>query len=130
MSRPLLSPTPDLPLCNLCCGSIKVMKLDDGFAGIQNGIYTDKEGKSGSALLRLTSVDGFHFEYVEREQPFFGPNRMGGGWMRSHVYACDFRPVPAANAWYLYFNARNDWSWTRGRERIGCLTARMRPQDM
>jgi len=130
ISKPLLSPNPDLPFCNLCCGSMKVMKLDDGFAGIQNGIYTDKDGKSGSALLRLISLDGFHFDYVDRERLFFGPNRLGRGWMRSHVYACDFRPVPSANAWYLYFNARNDWSWIRGRECIGCLTARMQPQDM
>lgn len=128
MPEPLLSPGSDLPFCNLCCGSIKVAKLDDGFVGIQNGIYTDKKGKSGSALLRLTSVDGIHFAYVDGGRPFFGPNEQGGGWMRSHVYACDFRPVPAANAWYLYFNARNDWFWVRGRERIGCLTARMGPQ--
>ncbi|MGB9666125.1 MAG: glycosyl hydrolase family 43 [Candidatus Cryosericum sp.] len=130
LPEPILSPDPNAPTCNLCCGSIKVMKLEDGFAGVQNGIYVGRNGKSGSALLRLTSRDGFHFDYVDRQHPFFGPNEVGGGWMRSHVYACDFRPVPAMNAWYLYFNARNDWSWTRGRERIGCLTVRMRPQDM
>lgn len=130
LPEPLLSPHADLPFCNLCCGSIKVMKLDDGFVGVQNGIYVDKDGRSGSALLRLTSADGIHFVHVDREHPLFAPNEQGGGWMRSHIYACDFRPVPAMSAWYLFFNARNDWIWTRGRERIGCLTARMQPQDI
>jgi hypothetical protein len=127
--EPLLAPRPDLPFCNLCCGSIKVVQLEDGFVGIQNGIYIDERGRSGSALLRLTSTDGSHFAYVDRERPFFGPNDSGGGWMHSHIYACDFKPIPAMDAWYLYFNARNDWIWSRGRERIGCLTARLQPQD-
>lgn len=28
---------------------------------------------------------------------------------------------PAEARFYLYFNARDDWPWTKGRERVGLL---------
>jgi len=42
--------------------------------------------------------------------------------MRSHVYACDF--VISGNEARLYFNARNDWHWSKGKEKIGVLIGR------
>jgi hypothetical protein len=41
--------------------------------------------------------------------------------MRSHVYAVDL--CRAGDTLHLYFNARDDWHWTRGREAIGLVTA-------
>jgi hypothetical protein len=40
--------------------------------------------------------------------------------MKSHVYAFDAKPVDKEQ-WFLYFNARNDWHWSKGREHIGLL---------
>ena len=34
-------------------------------------------------------------------------------------YALDVRYRPADGQFCLYFNARDGWHWTRGRERIG-----------
>jgi hypothetical protein len=35
---PVLSPDPDDSRCNLGAGAMKVLRLADGFAGLQNGI--------------------------------------------------------------------------------------------
>jgi hypothetical protein len=40
--------------------------------------------------------------------------------MKSHVYAFDTKPVDKER-WFLYFNARSDWHWSKGREHIGLL---------
>lgn len=37
------------------------------------------------------------------------------------MQALDVRPHPAEACFYLYFNARDDWPWTKGRERLGLL---------
>ena len=112
--HPLISHNPEDEWCNLCAGSIKVLHLEDGFIGLQNGIYLDK-GRSGSAILLLSSADGIHFKRAQNE-PIIRPT---SGWKRSHVYACDARYVKALDRFHLYFNARDNWHWTRGREVIG-----------
>jgi hypothetical protein len=118
--QPILSPSADDPRCNLGAGSIKVIRLADGFVGLQNGIYRDAAtGRSGSAISVLKSADGIEWEYAHRE-PILAPT---DGWRRSFVYACDARPRPDGT-WLLYFNARDDWHWTRGREAIGRAVGR------
>ena len=39
--QPILSPDPELPGRNMGCGSIKVFALDDGWIGLQNGIFLE-----------------------------------------------------------------------------------------
>lgn len=113
--RPILSPRADDPRCNLGAGSIKVIRLGDGFAGLQNGIYRDPgSGASGSAISVLTSADGIEWTYAHTA-PILAP---AAGWRRSFIYACDARPRPDGT-WVLYFNARDGWHWTSGREAIG-----------
>ena len=113
--RPILSPRPDDPRCNLGAGSIKVIRLADGFVGLQNGIYRDRAtGHTGSAISVLKSADGIAWEYGH-SAPILAPT---DGWRRSFIYACDARPRPDGT-WVLYFNARDGWHWTRGREAIG-----------
>jgi hypothetical protein len=115
--RPLLSPDPDDPFANLGAGSLKVLAVEDGFVGFQNGIYWDaRAGHSGSAVRLLSSRDGLGF--APAGEPFLRP---GSGWMRSHVYAVDVRRV--GDALHLYFNARSGWHWLTGREAIGRATA-------
>lgn len=111
---PILSPDPALPFCNLGAGAVKVLSTPSGgLLGFQNGIYEDS-GVSGSAILLLTSADGIKWD--RSAEPVLKP---GKGWMRSHVYALDVKR--RGNDWFLYFNARDEWHWTRGKEKIGLL---------
>jgi hypothetical protein len=112
LSDPILSPSPHDPFANLGAGALKVLRARDGYLGLQNGIYRDAAGRTRSAVRMLTSTDGLRF--TVRAAPFLVP---GDGWKRSHVYAVDARDVDGVMR--LYFNARDDWRWTRGREAIG-----------
>ena len=115
--QPILSPRDDDPAANLGAGSMKVLAVDDGFVGFQNGISWDSAARrSGSAVRLLGSTDGLAFRPLG--EPFLRP---APGWMRSHVYAVDVRRV--GGELVLYFNARNAWHWLVGREAIGRATA-------
>jgi len=114
---PILSPDSADPFANLGAGALKVLRAVDGFLGLQNGIYRDDAGRTRSAVRMLTSTDGLRF--TVRSAPFLVP---GAGWKRSHVYAVDAHHVDGAT--YLYFNARDDWHWTRGHEAIGLVVGR------
>lgn len=117
-TRPVIEPDAGNPWCNLGAGAIKVFRCDDGFVGFQNGIYRDAAtGVSGSAILLLESEDGARWRLLA-DKPLLVP---AGGWMRSHVYALDVARDPASGRLFCYFNARDDWHWTRGREHIGLL---------
>lgn len=115
-SEPILTREDGGKWTNLGCGSIKVKPLENGYIALQNGIYTDDEtGHTGSAVLELESTDGIKFSYTKKE-PILKPT---SGWMGSHVYAVDFKPDPSNGQWFLYFNARNTWHWSQGKEHIG-----------
>ncbi len=113
--RPVLSPHPDDLRCNLGAGAIKVLRLDDGFVGLHNGIALDATGASRSAISVRTSTDGMTWHYAHAE-PIVAPTM---GWRARFVYACDVRRDPAAGRWYIYFNARDQTAMTVGREAIG-----------
>ena len=57
LPEPLLSPGPGTPDANLSRGSLRVLRLEDGWAGFENGISFES-GRSSSALLLLRSADG------------------------------------------------------------------------
>lgn len=117
--EPLIAPDTRDRWRNLGAGSIKVLKVADGFAGFLNGIYFDSAIRhSGSAISVLKSGDGLSWEYLAGETI----KKPGEGWQRSHVYACDVKFVQETGTWHLYYNARDDWHWTDGTERIGLLT--------
>lgn len=115
---PLISPDEDNPYLNLCSGCIKVYKLCDGYIGIQNGIY-EKDGKSHSAILLMTSADGLEFKF---EKILVEPGVVNGkNWMKQFVYASHL--VRHENTLRLYFNARNVANPMLGRECIGFAEA-------
>lgn len=119
--KPLITVNSGDPWCNLSCGSIKVLQCGDGFVGFENGIYWDElKQQSGSAIIVLQSADGLKWDRLIRE-PVLKPST---GWRRSHIYACDVRYSPTRGQWYLYYNARNDWAVSKGRESIGLLVSR------
>ncbi|HAE21622.1 MAG TPA: glycosyl hydrolase family 43 [Spirochaetaceae bacterium] len=117
---PCIDPDAQPELAPLGAGSIKVLKLDDGWLGLQNTIYKDASGRSRSAIFILRSADGVSWRRA-RKEALLAPTT---GWMSSHVYACDCRFREADGLWYLYFNARDGWKITEGRERIGRITGR------
>ncbi len=112
--KPLISPDKNDPYLNLCSGCLKVYKLSDGYIGIQNGIY-EKDGKSHSAIILLTSADGLNFEF---NKILVEPAVIDGNdWMKQFVYASHL--VRYGNTLRLYFNARNVANPVLGRECIG-----------
>ncbi len=118
--KPIISPDKTDPYLNLCSGCLKVYKLKDGYIGIQNGIY-EKDGKSHSAIILLTSQDGlnFSFEKVLVEPSDDDNNR----WMKQFVYASHL--VKCGNTLRLYFNARDTSNMIKGRECIGYAQAEL-----
>lgn len=116
--KPLISPDINDPYLNLCSGCLKVYKLSDGYIGIQNGIY-EKDGKSHSAIILLTSADGLNFEF---NKILVEPAVIDGNdWMKQFVYASHL--VRYGNTLRLYFNARNVANPVLGRECIGYAEA-------
>ena len=116
---PVIDPADDTLPGVLGAGSVKVLRVDDGFVALQNKIYRDSAGTSRSALFLLKSKDGTRWESA-RPAPLLAPDT---GWRKSHVYACDARRREADSKWYLYYNARDGWSKAQGREHIGRLVA-------
>ena len=113
-TEPMITPEVSDPHCNLAAGAMKVVEHNGQYLGFQNGIYVDERSVSGSAILLLKSADGI--TWSRPTEPILKPT---SGWMRSHVYALDVKR--RSKTWYLYFNARDDWHWTRGKEKIGLL---------
>ena len=116
---PILSPDRDDPFLNLCSGCLKVYRIGDCFIGIQNGIF-EKDGKSASAILLLSSDDGLRFRF---EKTLVEP-RFDGSWMSQFVYASHL--VRFGDVLRLYFNARNTANPLLGRECIGFAEAKIK----
>ena len=118
---PILSPEPADPYLNLCSGCLKVYSLQDGYIGVQNGIY-EKDGKSHSAILLLSSVDGLRFRF---EKVLIAPSgQPQNRWMGQYVYSSHL--VRCGDTLRLYFNARDKADALRGRECIGFAYAEIR----
>lgn len=122
---PIISPDKADPYLNLCSGCIKVYKLKDGFVGFQNGIY-EENGKSKSAIIMLSSLDGKAFKF---EKMILQPKSDNGkNWMSQFVYASHL--VRYENKLRLYFNARDTANLLQGRECIGFCEAEIPKIDV
>lgn len=116
--KPIISPDKNNPYLNLCSGCLKVYKLADGYIGIQNGLY-ERNGKSHSVIILLTSADGLSFEF---KKVLVEPCVVNGkDWMKQFVYASHL--VKHGNKLRLYFNARDTSDMLKGRECIGFAEA-------
>ena len=115
--RPMISPCGDDPYLNRGAGAIKVIFDEERglFYGFNNGIYRDLDGRTGSAILLLSSEDGLAWERVYPE-PIVSPG--GDGWKKALVYQLDVKRV--GDEMWLYYNARSGWRF--GVERIGLAT--------
>ncbi len=113
---PLISPSSLIP------GATSAPALSRWYGGrrvrrFENGIYwNDATAHSGSAILVLTSKDGFKWKEAAAE-PRSG--RKAAVEKKSHVYALDARAIDE-RTWHLYYNARDDWHWSRGASASGC----------
>ncbi len=120
-ATPIMSPGKDNPVFNEGCGCIKVYSLSDCLIGLINGIYTDGEGNSHSAVMLFRSEDGENFSYVKH---LVEPQSIGeDDWMAQYVYASNLA-FYEGNA-YVYFNARNVADMLKGREHIGVSIAKL-----
>lgn len=116
--KPIIKPDKNNPYLNLCSGCLKVYKMSDGYIGIQNGIY-EKDGKSHSAILMLTSSDGLNFDF---NKVLVEPGMYDGAdWMKQFVYASHL--VRYKDEIRLYFNGRDTSDMLKGRECIGFIRA-------
>lgn len=117
--QPILSPASNDPRGNLGAGALRVLRLDDGFVGLQNGIALDPVTRaSRSAISVRCSADGREWRYAH-DEPIVAPS---SGWRARFVYACDVRRAPTGR-WYLYFNGRDRAPMLAGREAIGFVVA-------
>jgi hypothetical protein len=113
---PLLSPDPGDARCNLGAGAMKVLRLADGWVGLQNGIAIDERtGRSRSSISVRRSDEGLVWRWAHPD-PIVAPDT---GWRARYVYACDVRCDHSAGRWYLYFNGRDHAPMRVGREAIG-----------
>ena len=114
-AAPLLSPDPTDARCNLGAGAMKVLRLANGWVGLQNGIAIDDAGRSRSAISVRRSDDGLAWRWAH-PRPIVAPDT---GWRARYVYACDVRRDGAGDRWLLYFNGRDRAPMRVGREAIG-----------
>ena len=119
--EPVIDPGKDEMPGVLGAGTIKTLPMSDGYIGLQNKIYRDPKGRSRSAIFLLRSEDGLAWTPA-RNEPLIAP---GSGWTASHVYSCDCRLHVSEGLWHLYFNARDGWRISEGRERIGRIVGRL-----
>jgi len=115
--EPILAPDPHHPYRNRGAGALKVYWEDGLFVGLNNGIYRDAAGRSRSAILLLSSRDGFAWE-AARPEPIVAPE--ADGWKRALVYQLDV--VRRPGEYRLYYNARD--GWRRGKEHIGVAVSK------
>lgn len=120
--EPIIAPSPDDPYRNQNSGSLKLLdeRPKGEWVALNNGIYTDSEGKSRSAIRVLRSADGLSWTDV-CPGPIIMPE--GDGWKSAFVYAFD--TVRVGGTLRLYYNARDGWAV--GTERIGLATAEVPP---
>lgn len=118
--KPIISPDKTDPYLNLCSGCLKVYRMSDGYIGIQNGLY-EKDGKSHSAIILLTSADGLNFKFAKM---LIEPQVVDGSdWMKQFVYASHL--VRYGDILRIYFNARDVANPILGRECIGYAEAKI-----
>lgn len=118
--KPIISPDKTDPYLNLCSGCLKVYRMNDGYIGIQNGLY-EKDGKSHSAIILLTSADGLNFKFTKM---LIEPQVVDGSdWMKQFVYASHL--VRYGDILRIYFNARDVANPILGRECIGYAEAKI-----
>lgn len=118
--KPIISPDKTDPYLNLCSGCLKVYRMSDGYIGIQNGLY-EKDGKSHSAIILLTSADALNFKFAKM---LIEPQVVDGSdWMKQFVYASHL--VRYGDILRIYFNARDVANPILGRECIGYAEAKI-----
>jgi hypothetical protein len=126
--EPLVSPDPADPLRDLGAGSLKLLPdpASGTLWGFTNGIATDADGRSRSAITVIRLADDARSWQPATAAPIVGPEDIVTGsavpgWKRALVYAMD--PKVVGDEIWLYYNARD--GWMVGRERIGLAVGRL-----
>ncbi len=111
--EPILVPHKKDPWRNIGCGGMKVCYLEDQkiYLGFNNGIYSDEQNHSRSAIHMLVSEDGLEWFDVPGN-PILSCQP---GWKESLVYQLCL--VNEKGKLWVYYNCREGWK--KGIERIG-----------
>ena len=117
--EPIIGPSDDDPWRNHGAGSIKLLDetFDDLLIALNNGVYVQDDGTTGSAIRVLSSVDGVVWDDVCGE-PVLRPSGQDD-WKEAFVYGFDTARTEAGEL-RVYYNARD--GWVPGSERIGMAT--------
>lgn len=117
--EPLLSPDADDQWYNMAVGSVRVVRLSDGFVALQCAYGWDKrQGRSVSALVQLQSSDGIRWRPAPRKAVLTTPK---SGWASSYIVSCDVNYKASEGCWYCYYSANHRRRWLGGSESIGLL---------
>lgn len=117
--RPLLAPDADDLYRNMAVGSVRVVRVEDGYVGLQCAYSWDKkEGKSISALVQLESSDGIAWKAAPRKPLLTLPK---SGWASSYIVSCDVSYKESEACWYCYYSANRRVGRIFAPENIGLL---------
>lgn len=118
--RPVMGIDPDGKYSNLAVGSFSFVVCSDALMAFQCTFFFDeKERRSRSAILLLSSGDGEHFE-VEKELMRSPEN----GWASRCFTSCTVSYRAEENTWYCYYSANGRSArhpWLPVREKLGLI---------
>ena len=117
--KPLLAPNADDPYHNMAVGSVRVVKLADGYVALQCAYGWDKRaGKSISTLVQLESSDGIAWKTAMRKPLLTLPKE---GWASSYIVSCDVNYKESEACWYCYYSANRRYGRIFAPESVGLL---------
>lgn len=117
--RPLLETDADDQWHNMAVGSVRVLRMTDGYVALQCAYGWDtRQGKSISTLVQLESSDGIEWRQTLRKPVLTLPKE---GWASSYIVSCDVNYKESEACWYCYYSANRRWGRTVAAESIGLL---------
>ena len=117
--RPLLETNADDQWHNMAVGSVRVLRMTDGYVALQCAYGWDtRQGKSISTLVQLESSDGIEWRQTLRKPVLTLPKE---GWASSYIVSCDVNYKESEACWYCYYSANRRWGRTVAAESIGLL---------
>ena len=122
--RILLAPEVDNPYRNMATGSVKVVRLSDGFAAFDCAFHWNREKeRNESAIIKMTSTDGISFRPMSQPVMLSTPSE---GWASRFLTSCDVKYKKDERCWYCYYSANSRFlREDHAQESVGLLLGRI-----